>query len=206
MNLPNKITLVRIFLVPIFIIVMFLPIPYVNLIAFLVFIVASITDFIDGRLARSRNLVTNFGKFLDPLADKLLVTAALIALVGQDKLPSWIATVIIAREFIVTGIRLIASNEGRVIAASIWGKMKTVTQIIAISLLLLDNYRLPADESDIFMIQKFQNLITNFTVAPIEGVVGILSTIMITVAVIATIFSGYDYIVKNKDVLKLEDC
>lgn len=206
MNLPNKITLVRIFLVPIFMIVMFLPVPYANLIAFFIFIVASLTDFIDGRLARSRNLVTNFGKFLDPLADKLLVAAALIALVGQDKLPSWIATVIIAREFIVTGIRLIASNEGRVIAASIWGKMKTVTQIIAISLLLIDNYRLPADESDIFMIQKFQNLIANFTVAPIDGVVGILAVIMVAVATVATIFSGYDYIVKNKDVLKLEDC
>lgn len=206
MNLPNKITLVRIFLVPIFMIVMFLPVPYANLIAFFIFIVASLTDFIDGRLARSRNLVTNFGKFLDPLADKLLVASALIALVGQDKLPSWIATVIIAREFIVTGIRLIASNEGRVIAASIWGKMKTVTQIIAISLLLIDNYRLPADESDIFMVHKFQNLIANFTVAPIEGVVGILAVIMVAVATVATIFSGYDYIVKNKDVLKLEDC
>ncbi len=206
MNLPNKITLVRIFLVPIFMIVMFLPVPYANLIAFFIFIVASLTDFIDGRLARSKNLVTNFGKFLDPLADKLLVAAALIALVGQDKLPSWIATVIIAREFIVTGIRLIASNEGRVIAASIWGKMKTVTQIIAISLLLIDNYRLPADESDIFMVQKFQNLIANFNVAPVEGVVGILAIIMVAVATVATIFSGYDYIVKNKDVLKLEDC
>ena len=206
MNLPNKITLSRIILVPFFMIIMFLPIPYVNLIAFIVFAVAASTDGIDGYLARSRNMVTNFGKFLDPLADKLLVTAALIALVGQDKLPSWIATVIIAREFIVTGIRLIASGEGRVIAASMWGKVKTVTQIIAISLLLIDKYRLPAEESDIFMLGKLETLFANFIQAPLEGVIGILSTIMVIVAVITTIYSGYDYIVKNKGVLKLEDC
>ena len=206
MNLPNKITLSRIFLVPFFMIIMFLPIPYVNLIAFIVFAVAASTDGIDGYLARSKNMVTNFGKFLDPLADKLLVAAALIALVGQDKLPSWIATVIIAREFIVTGIRLIANGEGRVIAASMWGKVKTVTQIIAISLLLIDKYRLPAEESDIFMLGKLETLFANFIQAPLEGVIGILSTIMVIVAVITTIYSGYDYIIKNKDVLKLEDC
>lgn len=206
MNLPNKITLSRIILVPFFMIIMFLPIPYVNLIAFLVFVIAASTDCVDGHLARSKNMVTNFGKFLDPLADKLLVTAALIALVGQDKLPSWIATVIIAREFIVTGIRLIASGEGRVIAASMWGKVKTVTQIIAISLLLIDKYRLPAEESDIFMLGKLETLFANFIQAPLEGFIGILSTIMVIVAVITTIYSGYDYIVKNKDVLKLEDC
>ena len=198
MNLPNKITLSRIFLVPFFMIIMFLPIPYVNLIAFIVFAVAASTDGIDGYLARSRNMVTNFGKFLDPLADKLLVAAALIALVGQDKLPSWIATVIIAREFIVTGIRLIANGEGRVIAASMWGKVKTVTQIIAISLLLIDKYRLPAEESDIFMLGKLETLFANFIQAPLEGVIGILSTIMVIVAVITTIYSGYDYIIKNK--------
>ena len=206
MNLPNKITLSRIILVTFFMIIMFLPIPYINLIAFLVFVIAASTDCVDGHLARSKNMVTNFGKFLDPLADKLLVTAALIALVGQDKLPSWIATVIIAREFIVTGIRLIASGEGRVIAASMWGKVKTVTQIIAISLLLIDKYRLPAEESDIFMLGKLETLFANFIQAPLEGVIGILSTIMVIVAVITTIYSGYDYIVKNKDVLKLEDC
>lgn len=206
MNLPNKITVSRILLVPVFVILLLVQFPYSNIVAFLVFLIASCTDFVDGHLARSRNLVTNFGKFLDPIADKLLVTAALIALVGQDKIPSWFVTVIIAREFIVTGMRLLANGEGRVIAASMWGKAKTVTQIIAISLLLLDNYRLPADESDVFMIGKLQELFGLGTAQTLGSVVGILATIMMLVALAITVYSGYDYLAKNKDVLKLEDC
>ena len=132
MNLPNKITISRILLIPVFMIVLYLPLEHREIIALLIFLLASATDGIDGHIARSRNLVTNFGKFLDPLADKLLVAAALIALVGEGKIPSWIVTVIIAREFAITGIRLLAVGEGRVIAASMWGKVKTVTQIIAI--------------------------------------------------------------------------
>jgi len=206
MNLPNKITVARILLVPVFVILLLVQFPYNNIVAFLVFIIASCTDFVDGHLARSRNLVTNFGKFMDPLADKLLVTAALIALVGQDKIPSWFVTVIIAREFIVTGIRLIANGEGRVIAASIWGKLKTITQMIAISLLLLDNYRLPADESDVFMFGKLGELFNSIALNPLESAVGILATVMMLVALVITIYSGCDYLAKNKDVLKLEDC
>jgi len=186
MNLPNKITLSRIMLVPIFVIIPFLPIPHSNLIALLIFIIAASTDGIDGHIARSHNQVTNFGKFLDPLADKLLVTAALIALVGQAKIPSWVATVIIAREFIVTGIRLLAVGEGRVIAASMWGKVKTVTQIIAICLLFLDTY-------------KIANTL-------LQAIVSYSATIMLIVAVITTLYSCYDYIMKNIDILKLEDC
>jgi len=206
MNLPNKITVSRILLVPVFVILLLVQFPYSNIVAFLVFLIASCTDFVDGHLARSRNLVTNFGKFLDPIADKLLVTAALIALVGQDKIPSWFVTVIIAREFIVTGMRLLANGEGRVIAASMWGKAKTVTQIIAISLLLLDNYRLPADESDVFMFGKLQELFSLGTAQTLGSIVGILATIMMLVALVITVYSGYDYLAKNKDVLKLEDC
>ncbi|MBP3283952.1 MAG: CDP-diacylglycerol--glycerol-3-phosphate 3-phosphatidyltransferase [Clostridia bacterium] len=206
MNLPNKITVLRILLVPVFMILLLIPFPYNNIVAFFVFLIAACTDFIDGHLARSRNLVTNFGKFLDPLADKLLVAAALIALVGQDKIPSWFATVIIAREFIVTGIRLIANGEGRVIAASMWGKAKTMTQIIAISLLMLDPYRLPADESDVLMIGKLRELFGLGMAQTLQSVVGILATVMILVALVITIYSGYDYLAKNKDVLKLEDC
>ena len=152
MNLPNKITISRILLIPIFMIVLYLPIPYREIIALAIFVIAAATDGIDGHIARSRNLVTNFGKFLDPLADKLLVTAALVALVGMQRIPSWIVTVIIAREFAVTGIRLLAVGEGRVIAASMLGKIKTVTQIIAISLLFLDSYTLNAQ--DVFMVEK----------------------------------------------------
>lgn len=204
MNLPNKITISRIFLVLIFLLILLLPIPYRNFIALFVFIVAASTDGIDGHVARSRNQVTNFGKFLDPLADKLLVSTALIALVGEAKIPSWMVIVIIAREFIITGIRLLASNEGRVIAASMWGKAKTVTQIIAISLLLIDNYKLSA--TDIFMTEKLKTLFLNFLESPINNTVGIFATIMIIVATLITIYSGYDYIAKNKDILKLNDC
>ena len=207
MNLPNKITVVRICLVPIFMIVLFLPFKEANLVGLIIFILASLTDSLDGHIARSKNLVTNFGKFLDPLADKLLVSAALIALVGMHKIPSWFATIVIAREFMVTGIRLLANGEGRVIAASIWGKIKTITQIIAISLLLLDwTSPLASDSSDVFMIGKLKNLITTFSDAPLANSIGILAVVMIIVSIIITIFSGVDYLVKNKDVLKLEDC
>ena len=201
MNLPNKITISRILLIPIFMIVLYLPIPYRELIALAIFIIAAATDGIDGHIARSRNLVTNFGKFLDPLADKLLVTAALVALVGMQRIPSWIVTVIIAREFAVTGIRLLAVGEGRVIAASMLGKIKTVTQIIAISVLFLDTYTL--NPQDVFMIEKIKTVVTGLIQAPsIMGVISILSTIMVIVATFATLYSCYDYIVKNVDVLK----
>jgi len=207
MNLPNKITMIRIFLVPIFIIVVLLPFDWASIVGLIIFLIASITDSLDGHIARSRNMVTNFGKFLDPLADKLLVSAALIALVGMDKIPSWFATIVIAREFMVTGIRLLAASEGRVIAASIWGKIKTITQIIAISLLLIDfTPRLAAYDADVFMINKLKYLFSTFLEAPVANTIGILATFMIIVAIIMTIFSGVDYLVKNKDVLKLEEC
>jgi len=201
MNLPNKITISRILLIPIFMIVLYLPIPYREIIALAIFIIAAATDGIDGHIARSRNLVTNFGKFLYPLADKLLVTAALVALVGMQRIPSWIVTVIIAREFAVTGIRLLAVGEGRVIAASMLGKIKTVTQIIAISLLLIDTYTLSGQ--DVFMVEKIKTVITGLIQTPsLMGVISILSTLMVIVATFTTLYSCYDYIVKNVDVLK----
>ena len=138
MNLANKLTLIRIILVPIFLVfIAYQDLPYGSVIATLIFIIASVTDHLDGYIARSRNQVTNFGKFMDPLADKLLVTAALISLVELQLVPAWAAIVIIAREFAVSGLRTIAASEGLVIAASWWGKIKTVIQIIAIVLLLL---------------------------------------------------------------------
>lgn len=207
MNLPNKITVARILLVPVFVVALLLPMDSANLIALGIFVIASITDSLDGHIARSRNMVTNFGKFLDPLADKLLVSSVLIALAGMNKIPSWFVMVIVAREFMVTGIRLIASGEGRVIAASIWGKLKTITQIVAISLLLLDSTPyLVDDKHDVFMINKLKDLFSTLTVSPVMNTIGILSTIAIILAVVITVFSGIDYLVKNKDVLKLEDC
>lgn len=204
MNVPNKITISRILLVPIFMIVLFLPIPYANLIAALIFVIAAVTDGIDGHIARSTNQVTNFGKFLDPLADKLLVTSALIALVGQSKLPSWVAIIIIAREFIVTGLRLIAVNEGKVIAAGMSGKIKTVTQIIATVLLLLDPTVL--NTSDAFMINKTFDLINGFAGQPLIAIIGILANVMVYVSTFFTIYSCVVYIKQNIDVLKLDDC
>lgn len=201
MNLPNKLTLSRILLVPVFMLII-IPIPtwvlnssllsfmrpqmvsvndfilnYGNYIAALVFIIAASTDGLDGYIARKRQQITRFGKFLDPIADKLLVTAALIALVERGDLTSWAATVIIGREFIVTGLRLVAASEGMVIAASKWGKIKTVTQMVAIVAALIKNYP-----------------ITVFVDFPFDRYA-------MVAAVLATIYSGYEYIVINKDII-----
>ncbi len=137
MNLPNKITIFRICLIPLFIILMLVHrIPYNELLALIVFSVACISDALDGYLARKNNLITDFGKFMDPLADKLLVCSALICFIEQDQIESWIVIVIIAREFIISGFRLVAANKGAVIAASVWGKFKTTSQMIMCILLI----------------------------------------------------------------------
>ena len=138
MNLANKLTMIRIFLVPVFLVFITVKeIPYGSIIATIVFVIASLTDQLDGHIARSRNQITNFGKFMDPLADKLLVTAALVSLVELKLVAGWAVVVILAREFAVSGLRTLAASDGIVIAASWWGKIKTVTQMIAILLLLL---------------------------------------------------------------------
>ncbi len=196
MNLPNKLTIFRILLVPIMVII-----PYLNiqgetlgisnsyLIIDLIFIIASITDKLDGSIARKRNLVTNFGKFLDPIADKILVLAALILLVDLGKLPAWIPIIVLFREFIVSGYRLIASqNGGQVIAASVWGKLKTVTQMIAIILAYID-------------IGVFFECFTG-ELTGIRFAINLFATIMMLLSVIATIFSGIDYLKGGKDLLK----
>jgi len=177
MNLANKLTIFRIFLVPVFMIFLLNKIPYGVSIAAGVFIIAAITDTLDGYIARKRNEITNFGKFMDPLADKLLVSAALISLVQMGKLSAWIVVVIIAREFTISILRAVAAAEGIVIAASWWGKAKTITQIIAIIAILLDNFPF-----------KYINV-------PFD-------MIMMWISVIFTIASGIDYIIINKHVLK----
>ena len=190
MNLANKLTLGRIFLVPIFLIfIAATDIPYGTFIATFVFILASLTDKLDGYIARSRNQITNFGKFMDPLADKLLVTSALVSLVELHVVPGWAAVVIIAREFAVSGLRTVAASEGNVIAASWWGKIKTVIQIIAIIVLLL--------QVNIGTMAALQAKVDSsgflkwcFTYMP---------QVLIAVAVIITIISGVDYFVKNKN-------
>ena len=177
MNLPNKLTIMRVILIPFF--VFFLLSPYFpaygNYIAVAIFIVASLTDMLDDKIARKYNLVTNFGKFMDPLADKLLVCSAMICLIELDRLAAWIVIVIIAREFIISGFRLVASDNGVVIAASYWGKFKTTFQMLMVIVLILD-----------IQMPFFQ----------------ILGTVLTYVALILTVVSLIDYIVKNKDVLK----
>ena len=140
MNLPNKLTVLRVLMVPFFVAFMLYPLAgdASKYVALAIFCIASFTDFLDGNIARKRNLVTNFGKFMDPLADKLLVCSALICLSSMGKLPTWITLIIIAREFIISGFRLVASDNGIVIAASYWGKFKTVSHMTMIIMLILD--------------------------------------------------------------------
>ena len=175
MNLPNKLTTFRVILIPFFVFFMLAPnmTGINNYIAVAIFIVASLTDLLDGKIARKYNLVTNFGKFMDPLADKLLVCSAMICLIQTGQLAAWIVVIIIAREFIISGFRLIASDNGVVIAASYWGKFKTTFQMVMISL----------------MIASFPQL-------------QILTDIIMWIALILTVVSLIDYLVKNKDVMK----
>lgn len=196
MNLPNKLTIFRIILVPIMVIIPFfnirgdfLGIPITWLLVDLIFIIASITDKLDGYLARKNNQVTTFGKFLDPLADKILVLSAMMMLVEMSKLPAWIPIIVLAREFMVSGYRLVAVEKGgKVIAASKWGKIKTVTQVIAIILAFLD-------------LNAFGECFTG-TLEGGDMVLNFIVTIMMVIQVIATIFSGYDYMKGAKKLIK----
>ncbi|MBM7868998.1 CDP-diacylglycerol--glycerol-3-phosphate 3-phosphatidyltransferase [Clostridium pascui] len=190
MNLANKLTIIRMILVPVFLVFLAIKgMPYGKSIATIIFILAALTDKLDGYIARSRNQITRFGKFMDPLADKLLVTAALVSLVELQVLPAWAAMIIIAREFAVTGLRSVAAAEGIVIAASGWGKAKTVTQIVAIIAALIN---LNKDSLSVLSV---------FTIIPFSFLEWIAKTAML-LAIIITIVSGVDYFVKNKEAIK----
>lgn len=180
MNIANKITIFRVLLVPLFLIVLYSNIENNVIIAGMIFVIASFTDMLDGYVARSRNLVTNFGKFVDPLADKVLASAALIALVDMGKISGWIVVIIIAREFTVTGFRVLAASEGITIAASPWGKLKTISQLTAIILFLFNNFP--------------------FSYLGIRA-----DRIMIYIALFFTVVSGLDYIIKNRNIFNMED-
>ena len=157
----------------------------------LIFIIAAITDKLDGTIARKHNLVTNFGKFLDPIADKILVISALVMLVEFEKIPAWIPIIVIAREFLVSGYRLIAvQSSGNVIAANIWGKLKTTTQMIAIVLALADKY------SFFDFVSKASSMGIGYMI------VNILASVLMAISVVATIFSGWSYLKGGKDLLK----
>lgn len=175
MNLPNKLTILRVIMIPFFVVFMLTDLggTYGKYIALAIFVIASLTDLLDGKIARKRNLVTNFGKFMDPLADKLLVCSALICLVEMDRLAAWMVIVIISREFIISGFRLIASDNGVVIAASYWGKFKTTFQMIMIILLILD----------------------------LGGSFTVIETAVTWIALILTVVSLLDYLWKNRGIL-----
>ncbi|MDO4490562.1 MAG: CDP-diacylglycerol--glycerol-3-phosphate 3-phosphatidyltransferase [Lachnospiraceae bacterium] len=179
MNLPNKLTCLRMAMIPFFVIFMMVPVPGLSYmacryIALAIFCIASLTDMLDGKIARKYNLVTDFGKFMDPLADKLLVCTAMICLIDTGDLPSWIVIIIIAREFIISGFRLVASDNGIVIAASYWGKFKTVCQMAMI----------------IFLMLNLQG-----------NVAHIIGQVLIYASLILTVVSLADYLMKNKGVL-----
>lgn len=175
MNLPNKLTILRVILIPFFLVALMVDgIPFGKWIAVGIFCIASLTDAMDGHIARKYNLITNFGKFMDPLADKLLVCSAMIALIELNRIPAWVVIIIIAREFIISGFRLVASDNGVVIAAGWWGKVKTVVQMIMIIVLICN----------------------------LGGsVVNVIENILIYTALALTIISLLDYLIKNKSVL-----
>ena len=210
MNLPNKLTVFRIILVPIMVIIPYLNIqgellgiPVSWLIIDAIFIIASITDKLDGSIARSRNMVTNFGKFLDPIADKILVLAAMVMLVEMNKLPAWIPIIVLFREFVVSGYRLIAVEQGgKVIAASIWGKIKTATQMVAIILAFIDKFGFG---KFVFRVgSEAEQMVSSAGIymnTP-QFILNIAVTVLMSVSVVAAIFSGWEYIKGGKDLLK----
>ena len=198
MNLANKLTIFRIILVPVILIITFFNIqgdlwgiPLTYLIIDIIFVIASLTDKLDGYIARSRNQITNFGKFLDPIADKILVLAAMLILVEDNRLPAIIPIIVLFREFIVSGYRLVAVEKGgKVIAASVWGKLKTVTQMLALILAFVDQNG---------FAQCFVGGLTGFA-----WWYNFITTILMSVSVVAAVLSGIDYIAKGKDLFKEE--
>ena len=184
MNLPNKLTMLRIFLVPVFCILVMLQLLNGHyLYALLVFIIASVTDTLDGNIARKRNLVTSFGKFMDPIADKVLVVSAFIMFVKIGYCPAWVCILVVTRDFAVSGIRLVAASEsGNVIDANIWGKIKTVFQMISIGIILL-----LADFSERCWIP--------------DAFLSVLSDILMCIVAVLTVFSGAVYIIRNKHLI-----
>lgn len=190
MNLPNKLTIVRVVMILPFVVLLLGGFygwswldgisAYVDYIALALFIIASLTDMLDGKIARKYNLVTNFGKFMDPLADKLLVCAALICLVEMGRIPAWVVIVIISREFIISGFRTVAADNGVVIAASYWGKFKTVFQMIMICLMLVDNVYFPLAGTVVW---------------------DVLVAVIMWIALALTVISLLDYVIKNRSVM-----
>ncbi len=184
MNLPNKLTVIRIILTPFFLVAMLIEFPFHYLVASLIFIVASLTDMLDGKIARKRNLITTFGKLCDPLADKMLTTAALLAFMELGLCNVWIIMVILTREFLVTSFRLVASAQGVVIAAGIWGKLKTASQMV-FSIIIM------------FAIHFFEHYSLDF------AILSVASNVMLGITAVLTVISGIKYIVDGVKVIDI---
>ena len=182
MNLPNKLTLLRVCMIPLFVILARMSPFWAQCVAVAVYGIACLTDMLDGRIARSRNLITDFGKFMDPIADKLLVMSALIVLTGQGRMPDWVCILMLAREFLVSGFRLVAVESGRVIAAGPLGKLKTVFQMSATVALML------------LVPLKGDALLGQFGI--------VLANVLLYIALVLTVVSGADYLIRNRDCIK----
>lgn len=187
MNLPNILTVIRVIMAPLFLAVILADsIPHYALIALLVFIAACITDYLDGNIARKKNMITDFGKFLDPLADKMLTTAAFLAFMDMGLCSIWIIMIVLTREFLVTSVRLAASSSGKVVAASIWGKLKTVIQMVAIIAVLA-------------MVEA-----GNIGILPADFPYSIVSNVLFWISTFFTVVSGIQYVYDNKDFIKVK--
>ncbi|WP_298032854.1 CDP-diacylglycerol--glycerol-3-phosphate 3-phosphatidyltransferase [uncultured Dysosmobacter sp.] len=188
MNLPNKLTMLRILLIPVFMVVLYWDFPGAAYVALVIFIAASLTDLLDGKIARARNLVTDFGKFADPLADKMLVTAAMLWFVECGRMPAWMLLIVICREFAVSGLRMIASDKGRVIAAGWSGKVKTASTMVCIVVMLLLGPEIAWAASD------------PLTAMPI-GWLSWIDPVCGWIITLTTLYSGVEYFMKNKDII-----
>ncbi|MBE6824638.1 MAG: CDP-diacylglycerol--glycerol-3-phosphate 3-phosphatidyltransferase [Ruminococcaceae bacterium] len=191
MNLPNKLTILRIILVPFMVAALLIPVSYNYLFAGLIFGAASLTDYFDGKIARERNLITNFGKFADPIADKILVISALVCFLAKELCDPIILIIVLFREFVVTSVRLSAASQGKVVAANMWGKVKTVTQIIAIV--------------GVFALQTLFEVLDTFVDAfdyfKWEYIFYIIGEVMLWISVVFTVISGVKYVLDNKDAI-----
>lgn len=193
MNLPNKLTLLRIVLIAPFLLVLYLDVPGAAYIALAIFILASLTDLLDGKIARKYGLITDFGKFADPLADKILVVAALLWFVEGGRMPAWMLMIVVTREFAVSGLRMIASDNGRVIAAGWSGKVKTASTMVCIVVMLALGPQIEAAWMQMLYSSQF---------SPPRPPILWVDTVCIWVITLTTLYSGVEYFVKNKDVIR----
>lgn len=191
MNLPNKLTMLRIVLAPVFLAVLYWGFPGADYVALAIFVIASVTDMLDGKIARKYNLVTDFGKFADPLADKILVVAAMLWFVEQGRMPAWMVMIVITREFAVSGLRMIASDNGRVIAAGWSGKVKTASTMVCIAVMLLLGPSQAAYRAGGYL-----------TAVPWDRYISWIDTACVWIITLTTLYSGVEYFAKNKDVIR----